>query len=72
MGQYIADLRAPLEISQEQLADKTGINRRTIQRTETGDADPRYGDLLRTMTALHHTTTVVITPTDEGLAHPPP
>ncbi|MFE5038896.1 helix-turn-helix transcriptional regulator [Streptomyces sp. NPDC056683] len=67
---YIADLRAPLEISQEQLADKTRISRRTIQRIETGEADPRYGALLRTMTALNHTITVVITPTDVGLAHP--
>ncbi|MFF4119900.1 helix-turn-helix transcriptional regulator [Streptomyces sp. NPDC001714] len=71
MGEYIADLRAPLEISQEQLADKTGISRRTIQRIESGEGDPRYSELIRIAAALREDVDVLISGPPEGPARPP-
>lgn len=39
-------------MSQDQLAELVGMDRRTIQRYEAGKRDPRYGDLLLIAHAL--------------------
>lgn len=42
-------------MSQDQLAELVGLDRRTIQRFEAGSRDPRYGDLLLIAYALNMT-----------------
>ncbi|MFH8337716.1 helix-turn-helix domain-containing protein [Streptomyces sp. AM6-12] len=52
LGERIGDLRTAAGHSQESFAEATGISRRTLQRIEAGEGDPRYSDLLRIATAL--------------------
>lgn len=52
LGRRIADLRRAAELSQEQLADLMGVERRTVQRYENAVTDPRYADLLLIAHAL--------------------
>lgn len=52
LGHRIADLRRAADLSQEQLGDLMGVERRTIQRYENAVTDPRYGDLLLLAHAL--------------------
>ena len=40
IGQYIADKRKSQSMTQEQLAEKIGVSRRTISRWETGNNMP--------------------------------
>lgn len=51
-GRHIADLRRQARLSQDQLADRMGVERRTIQRYENAVTDPRYADLLLLAHAL--------------------
>jgi transcriptional regulator with XRE-family HTH domain len=46
LGQRLAAARRTVQLSQDQLADRVGVERRTIQRYESGERDPRYTDLL--------------------------
>ncbi|WP_228181361.1 helix-turn-helix domain-containing protein [Streptomyces anulatus] len=46
LGQRIAHHRRTAGLSQEELGDRIGVERRTIQRYEAGSRDPRYTDLL--------------------------
>ncbi|MFJ6319723.1 helix-turn-helix transcriptional regulator [Streptomyces californicus] len=52
LGQRIAHHRRAAGLSQEQLADRIGVERRTVQRYEAGSRDPRYTDLLLIAAAL--------------------
>ncbi|MFY4722604.1 helix-turn-helix domain-containing protein [Streptomyces sp. LaBMicrA B280] len=52
LGERISDLRAAAHHAQESFTEATGIPRRTLQRIESGDGDPRYSDLLRIAEAL--------------------
>ncbi|MBT2379043.1 helix-turn-helix transcriptional regulator [Streptomyces sp. ISL-111] len=52
LGQRIAHHRRTAALSQEQLADRIGVERRTIQRYEAGSRDPRYTDILLIARAL--------------------
>ncbi|MFJ1698204.1 helix-turn-helix domain-containing protein [Streptomyces sp. NPDC088252] len=52
LGIRIRDLRDNALLTQEVLAEMTGINRRTLQRIERGTSDPRYGDLVLIADAL--------------------
>ncbi|WP_318196924.1 helix-turn-helix transcriptional regulator [Streptomyces sp. MCL20-2] len=52
LGQRIAHHRRNAGLSQEQLADRVGVERRTIQRYEAGSRDPRFTDLLLIAAAL--------------------
>lgn len=52
LGKHIADLRRAAELSQDQLADLIGVERRTVQRWENAVTDPRYADLLLIAHAL--------------------
>ncbi|MFC7868005.1 helix-turn-helix domain-containing protein [Streptomyces murinus] len=52
LGERIGNLRTAAHYSQESFAEAIGISRRTLQRIESGDGDPRYGDLLRIAAAL--------------------
>lgn len=71
LGERIADLRAPLKISQEALADRTGLSRRTVQRIESGEGDARYSNLMRIAAALHEDVAVLVTPPADDPACPP-
>lgn len=46
LGRRIADCRRAADLSQDQLADHVGVERRTIQRYESGERDPGYSALL--------------------------
>ncbi|MFB7162357.1 helix-turn-helix domain-containing protein [Streptomyces sp. NPDC056242] len=46
LGHRIADLRRRAELSQEQLGNLAGIDRRSIQRYENAVRDPQFSDLL--------------------------
>jgi transcriptional regulator with XRE-family HTH domain len=52
LGSRIGDLRRTAELTQDQLADRMGVERRTIQRYENAVTDPRYADLLLLAHAL--------------------
>lgn len=52
LGHRIAYLRQRADLSQEELADLAGMERRSIQRYESGQRDPRYSDLLLIAHAL--------------------
>lgn len=52
LGHRIAALRRTRKLSQDQLAVKAGIDRRSIQRYEAATRDPRYADLLLIAEAL--------------------
>ncbi|MEV7755615.1 helix-turn-helix domain-containing protein [Streptomyces griseofuscus] len=52
LGERIGDLRVAAHHTQESFAEATGIPRRTLQRIESGEGDPRYSDLLRIAEAL--------------------
>ncbi|MFI9598978.1 helix-turn-helix domain-containing protein [Streptomyces sp. NPDC052043] len=52
LGHRIADLRRQADLSQEQLAHAAGMERRSIQRYESGQRDPRFSDLLLIAHAL--------------------
>ncbi|MFF3431252.1 helix-turn-helix domain-containing protein [Streptomyces sp. NPDC002602] len=46
LGERIAQGRRDLHLSQDQLADRIGLERRSVQRYESGERDPRCADLL--------------------------
>ncbi|MER6492759.1 helix-turn-helix transcriptional regulator [Streptomyces griseorubiginosus] len=52
LGHRIAELRISAGLTQEDLADRMGVERRTVQRYEAAVTDPRYGDLLLIARAL--------------------
>jgi uncharacterized Tic20 family protein len=52
LGQLIKDLRTKIGMTQEELAEKTDISVRTIQRIENGDVDPRSYTLQKIASAL--------------------
>lgn len=52
LGHRIAQLRHKAELSQEQLGDLAGLERRSIQRYESAERDPQYSDLLLIAYAL--------------------
>lgn len=51
-GWRLADLRRAAGLTQDQLADRMGVERRTVQRYEKAVYDPRYADLLIIARAL--------------------
>lgn len=52
LAHRIAALRAEAGLSQDQLAVRSSLDRRTIQRYEAAIRDPRYPDLLLIADAL--------------------
>ncbi|MBY8342039.1 helix-turn-helix domain-containing protein [Streptomyces spinosirectus] len=52
LGVRIRDLRIHANHTQESLAQAADLDRRTLQRIEAGQSDPRFGDLLRIAAAL--------------------
>ncbi|MFD6421691.1 helix-turn-helix domain-containing protein [Streptomyces sp. NPDC060198] len=52
LGDRIRIRRSRLRVTQERLAELTGIDRRTLQRIERGESDPRYGHLILIADAL--------------------
>lgn len=53
IGNKIKELRIQKGLTQEELADKTGLSTRTIQRIENGDVDPRIYTLNSIAEALN-------------------
>ncbi|MFF2773335.1 helix-turn-helix domain-containing protein [Streptomyces sp. NPDC058052] len=53
LGRRIRDLRMNRGHTQEVVVEMTNIDRRTYQRIEAGESDPRYGDLLQIAAALN-------------------
>ncbi|MFI0576115.1 helix-turn-helix domain-containing protein [Streptomyces tendae] len=60
LGERIADLRTAAHHTQETFSEATGIPRRTLQRIERGEADPRFSELMRIAAALDTRVTVLI------------
>lgn len=52
LGRRIFELRRSAGLSQDQLADAIGMERRSIQRYESGERDPRFSDLVRIADAM--------------------
>ncbi|MEU2077086.1 helix-turn-helix transcriptional regulator [Streptomyces sp. NPDC013489] len=52
LGDRMRELRAAAGLSQDQLADRIGMERRSVQRYERGERDPRYTELLLIADAL--------------------
>ncbi|MFB9512227.1 helix-turn-helix domain-containing protein [Streptomyces purpureus] len=52
LGQRITDYRRAAGLSQDQLADAIGMERRSIQRYERAERDPRFSDLVRIADAI--------------------
>lgn len=52
LGMRISQLRYAADLTQDRVADLTGIPRSTYQRIEAGLSDPRFGWLLRIAAAL--------------------
>ncbi|MFC9431089.1 helix-turn-helix transcriptional regulator [Streptomyces sp. NPDC056987] len=52
LGHRIASVRVAAQMSQDDLAERAGVERRSIQRYESGRRDPRYADLLLIAYAL--------------------
>ncbi|NML55647.1 helix-turn-helix transcriptional regulator [Streptomyces sp. R302] len=52
VGARIRGRRLHANLTQEKLAERSTIDRRTLQRIEAGESDPRYGDLLLIAEAL--------------------
>ncbi|WP_327376184.1 helix-turn-helix domain-containing protein [Streptomyces sp. NBC_01216] len=52
LGARIVELRRTAGLSQDQLADAIGMERRSIQRYEAGTRDPRFTDLVQIADAL--------------------
>ncbi|MGO4630476.1 helix-turn-helix domain-containing protein [Streptomyces sp. 2RAF24] len=46
LGKRIAAGRRKAGLSQDQLAERIGMERRSVQRYESGDRDPRFTDLV--------------------------
>jgi len=60
LSKRIKELRIKRGMSQDQLADISGLSLRTIQRVESGDNTPRGDTLSRLATALQVTTEEII------------
>ena len=60
LGERIADLRAAAHHTQEIFCEVTGLSRRSLQRIERGEGDPRYSDLLRIAGALNKDVSVLV------------
>lgn len=54
------ELRRAAGLSQDQLADRVGLERRSIQRYESGERDPRFTDLVLIAEALGVTVEVLV------------
>jgi transcriptional regulator with XRE-family HTH domain len=52
LGHRIAARRRELGLSQDNLADRIGMERRSVQRYEAGSRDPGYSELLLIAQAL--------------------
>ncbi|MCX5522162.1 helix-turn-helix domain-containing protein [Streptomyces bobili] len=52
LAHRIAACRTNAGLSQDQLAERAGVDRRTIQRYEAATRDPRFPDLLLIADAL--------------------
>lgn len=59
----IHELRKQNGFTQRELAERSGVSRRTIQAIEAGDTHPRIGALTSILEALDHT--IEITPKKE-------
>lgn len=55
----IHELRKQNGFTQRELAERSGVSRRTIQAIEAGDTHPRIGALTSILEALDHTLEII-------------
>ena len=60
LGERVADLRTAAHHTQETFCEATGLSRSTLQRIESGEGDPRYGELLRIAAVLDTRVSVLV------------
>ncbi|MEV7684433.1 helix-turn-helix domain-containing protein [Streptomyces bungoensis] len=60
LGDRIADLHTAAGHTKKSFCEATGLSRRTLQRIERGETDPRYSDLLRIAAALDTRISVLV------------
>ncbi|MFF0792926.1 helix-turn-helix domain-containing protein [Streptomyces spiralis] len=60
LGERIADLRTAAHYTQEAFCEAAGLSRSNLQRIESDEADPRYGDLLRIAAVLDTRVSVLV------------
>ncbi|MFH8627737.1 helix-turn-helix domain-containing protein [Streptomyces vietnamensis] len=53
LGLRVRDARLYADLTQEQLAERAGIDRSTLQRIERGQNDAKFSHLLRVARALN-------------------
>ncbi len=67
VGQRVRDGRLRANLTQETLADRSGVGRNTLQRIERGDPEaPRLGALWRLARTLGVPMQVLLTDSGEG------
>ena len=66
IAEKIKQIRTQKGFSQEELADKTNLSLRTIQRVENGKSDPRGNTIIRIAEALNVTIDTIIEPQKEA------
>lgn len=53
LGNKLRKYRKKLKLTQEELAEQTGVDRRTISNLENGKANPSFTTLYRLLDCLH-------------------
>lgn len=67
LGENIARYRTKAGLSQDQLADRIGMERRSIQRYERGECDPTYSYLVLIADAIGVTVVEIISGPPAGI-----
>jgi transcriptional regulator with XRE-family HTH domain len=72
LGEAVKDRRQELGLTQEQLANETGLHQRWISNVETGKRNPSYASLRRLAAGLELSVSQLIERTEqiEGDARP--
>jgi transcriptional regulator with XRE-family HTH domain len=71
LGDRIRLLRDTAGLTQQDIVEMTGIDRRTYQRIERGTSDPRYSDLLLIARALEMPLSDLVRGGQDKTAPPP-
>jgi len=69
LGRAVAERRAALNITQEQLALRAGLHQRWISNVENGHRNPSYSSLRRLAAGLELTTSELIRRAERAESH---
>ena len=72
LGERLLELRRAAGLSQDQLASRVGLDRRSIQRYERAERDPRFTDLLLIADALGQTIEDLVCEPPSDMTKTPP